>query len=227
MAAPQPKSSIADYVDYNLYVIARLEADPKVEPHAPLLQQPHDLLMKDVGARNLAGNLVLKASAKRDYARDTVLDTLEPMSLSIAAHYKSKAHPGYGRVFARTPAQYAVLARRELLGELTKVKAALQEPETPKEVLKHAAEFLAALAAFAVTEEAQAKVLASYKKAVDLVDKAKLACLDASSKLRARLQDQFPRQPKIVARYFPPVQARTSDKVSTGAAVAGQNLAPA
>lgn len=226
MAAPQPKAPFGSFADFCLWVIARLEADPKTAQHAALVQAPYDALDAKVKERNTATNAVLKAAAKRDYTRDTILDTLEPLQLSVSAYYKAKNHPGVARIFVRTPAQYAALARRDLLPELQKMEAALKDPETPKDVAKAAAEFLADLPNLVAATQALDKARLGLKKSIEGVDKAKIACLEANSKLRGRLQDQFPRQPKVVARYFPPVKAGEGGAVGEVVPLNAPNEAP-
>ena len=219
----QPKSSVAEYVNYDQWVTARLEADPKTLVHAPLLDAPHAALMVLVKARNDADNLVLKASAKRDFARDTLHDSLEPLSLKTAAHFNSKKAAGYVRIFVLTPSQYANLPKVDQPKAFDDLKLALNNAETPKEVLKHAAEYLAALASLVAADKVVEQAQAALTKSVKTVDQGKITCLEGSAKLRSALQGQFPRQPKIVARYFPPVQPKKKDKVVVVAPVPGPN----
>ncbi len=203
MPAPTPAAAVSEYFSYDLYVIARLSADPATAGHVPLVEVPHLALAQKVATRNQADDAVRKALAKRDYERDRLSDLLEPFALQVAAHHGSKSAPGYLALFPLTPAQLATLPLKDLPKALANLQAAIAEAGTPKEVKAFAKPVLEQIALLDKAQAALDGANTQLKKAGEAVAAAKDQVLTGIAKLRAALQSQFPRQPKRVARYLP------------------------
>lgn len=205
MPAPQPKSSVADYVVYNLYVLAKLEARKATAHLAEVLQVDHDGLMATLGVRNKAHNAFMKEDAKVDVATEDLVDTLEPLMNDAAssAVFKSKDHSEFKRIFVKTAKQYENLPQRDQPTAFADLKKELLDEDTPAALKKAAKPFLDAYDVWVKAREAVAKAADALDKATKKVAAAKIACLNASSRLRGKLQDLFPRQPKMIARFFP------------------------
>jgi len=212
VGALSDQSSAGDVSAYLVYVIASVEADAAVAHHAPLVHEPWAALEKDKAARIAADNLRIKAVVKTNFAFNAMADTLEAFSLATGAHYGSKTHPGYLRIFAYTPAQYGTLPKRDQGKAMADLDAAIADDATPAEVKKAAKPFQAARAAWLAAQADEAKVTAAFKKADEKTFASKKACLNGVARLRGRLMDQFPRQGKKVARYFPVTKGKSKAK---------------
>lgn len=198
----QMNKSVEDFIHEDLYTISKLEPVAEVAHHVPLIQKAQDDLMPTLAARNAQHNVVMKADARLDTAREGMMDTLEPVSLSVAAFFGSKSHPGYLRIFPKTVAQLGATPKKDQPLVFGGIHMVLMDEETPKAVRKLAEPYLLAYGGFHTAQADLGRARALLGKCVDKVEAAKEAVIIAHAKLRARLSDQYPRKPKIVARYF-------------------------
>ena len=157
---------------------------------------------KAVGDRNAKANTQQKLMAKRDFARDAMSDAYELYILQVAAHFGSKTGPEVLRLAPWPRSAFALLPFKALPPAMAAWQSQLDQPATPAEVKKFAKPVLDQWAAF---QKAQAAVDAGalqLKHAITAVDTAKTAALTALAKTRAGLAGDFPRQSKVVARFF-------------------------
>jgi hypothetical protein len=197
-----PTSSIEDFYDNLYYCVARCEAHPVALKYAAPVQAAIDGLGKVVGDRNIKANAQQKLMAKRDFARDAMCDAYEPFSLQVAAHYGSKTAPETLRLVPWAPSTLAGMSFKMLPAVMAAWKSQLDLPLTPAEVKKFAKPVLDQWDVF---QKAQGAVEAStfgLKNAIAAVDAHKLTALETLAKTRSGLGSDFPRKPKVVARFF-------------------------
>jgi len=202
MAYLTTSSSVEDFYDSLYYSLARTEAHPIALKYAPHLQSSIDGLGKAVGERNAKANTQQKLMAKRDFARDSMVDAFLPYTLQVAAHFGAKTAPEALRLVLWSPSSLGVLPLKSLPTAIAQWKSQLDLPATPAEVKKFAKPVLDHWDGL---QKAQAAVEAgalNLKNAIVAVDKAKNAALDTLAKTRAGLAGDFPRQSKVVARFF-------------------------
>lgn len=211
MAAPSESAKNADFIRYNVRVIARVEADPQTAHLAQHMQQPHDAFMATITARIAAENFLLKAEAKDDYARDKVIDLLGPFSLQVAAQFGSKDHGEVKRVLPHTPAQYAALKRDDQIKAFDALVEAVDDAATPAALKKFGKPVVDAVAAWTAQRKETAKAESTFAKAAKAVRDGKGPCLVGNGKIRNELGLLFPRQARKVSRYFPKKAPKTKE----------------
>ena len=202
MAYITESSSVEDFYNNLYYTLSRAEAHPVALKYAAALQAGIDALGKAVGDRNAKANTQQKLMAKRDFARDAMSDAYELYILQVAAHFGSKTGPEVLRLAPWPRSAFALLPFKALPPAMAAWQSQLDQPATPAEVKKFAKPVLDQWAAF---QKAQAAVDAGalqLKHAITAVDTAKTAALTALAKTRAGLAGDFPRQSKVVARFF-------------------------
>lgn len=194
---------VGDVINDNLFIVARIEADERVAGNANVILVPHEVLMKAVGARNALANGYQKALAVRAAARVKFETAVVAYGLKVAAHYEGRTADDYLRIFPKAPSTFATLSERDLPLAASELAARIGDPKTDKDLAKLGAPVVAAAKAYQVAAEAVRKAELVLGEGQKGVQKAKLACLEAHSKLRGLLTAAFPRQSKLVASFFP------------------------
>ncbi len=193
---------VGDVINENFFIVARVEADPRVAEHAAVITGPHDALMKAVSARNLAANGYQKALALRAAARVKLEGAVVPYGLKVAAAYEGRTADEYQRLFPKAPSSFSTLSERDLPEAAALLCARIGDPKTDKDLAKAGAAVVSATKAYQAAGEAAKKAELSLTDAQKAVQKAKLACIEAHSKLRGLLTAAFPRQGKLVGSFF-------------------------
>lgn len=202
------KTPVEDVIHTNLKIMARIEPDEAVTDLLPGVEVPHVHFLDKVGARNKADNALLKAEGRRDYRRTKLEATLVPFGLKVAAHFGNRTDPGYVRILKQSPSDTANAPERDLPTLIAVIVAAINHKDTPAELKKAGAGLLATADAYLKESAASISAAQALAEAMEEVAKGRIKCLDAHASLRGSLQARFPRQPKVVAAYFP----RTSKK---------------
>ena len=200
LAASAP---VGDVINENLFVVARLEADPRVASHASALTGPHAALMTAVAARNTAANAYQKAVALRAAARVRLEALVVPFGLKVAAAYAGREAEEYLRLFPTAPSSLTGLSERELPEAAGQLCARIADAKTAKDLAKAGAPILAATRSYQSASEAAKAADQALAEAQAAVQKAKLACVEAHSKVRGLLTAAFPRQVKLIRSFFP------------------------
>ena len=91
---------------------------------------------------------------------------------------------------------------KALPGAMAQWKSQLDLPLTPPEVKKFAKPVLDQWDAFQKAQSAVEVGALGLKNAIAAVDASKLLALETLAKTRSGLGGEFPRQPKVVARFF-------------------------
>jgi len=208
MGIPGANQPTNEFIRCNLYILARLEASDAVAHLGELVSKPHDALMRAVAGRNVADNTVLKAEARFDLRRGELVDTLPALALKIGAHYESKTHEGYAHFFPLTPAKIAALPERDQPEALAALNTRLGAVDTPPEIARAASAYLRIYGAYTTARTDLAEAEATLAGAGKAIAHAREECLVGYARLRGRLMDMYPRQPKTVAGYFPKTQRK-------------------
>ncbi len=201
-------AAVGDVINANIYIIARVGADPRVEQLAIVVIDAHEELLKALTVRNGVANGYQMALARRDTARQQFEALLVAFGLTAAAKYAGRTAEEYLRLLPKAASSFAALSERDLPQAANELSARILDPKTDPDLAKAGAPVVAAAKAYLVAADVLRKselALADEQKAVQ---KAKLACIEGQSKLRGLLTAAFPRQSKLLASFFPPTKKK-------------------
>ena len=202
MRFPDQNDSNATLFKLGRYAGARVLADPEVARLASLIRAPHQKLKEAVGRRNDAADAVTDDEAGRDFHLDALRDLVNDLALSAHAHFKSRDHQGFTRLFPEAPSTLAATPAKDRAKVLGAFVRAVSSPKTPKELAllgKQVAE------TWKLVQAGDAAVGEAEKAAADADDAvgaAREAWFTGYRRLHAQLTDRFPTDKKRVGRYF-------------------------
>jgi hypothetical protein len=203
---PMPKLNtvlIEDTIDRDLYTLSRVSTHKVVHVHTHLLQIPHDHFMAAIAVRNKHADVCKKA----DGLLDNTWWVLE-----------SRTAPGYTRLWTIAPSGFVAAPERDRVALVTGLVGAIEDAQTPALLQTAAGPLVAAAKEFLAAAHHSALVDAQLAEAMEAVDKALNGCLDGLATMRNALGMVYPRQPKLVARFFRPTK-KASVKAGKAAVV--------
>ena len=106
MRFPDVTESVATLFMLGRYSGARVLADPEVAKLAALIRTPHKAYKDAIQRRNDTADRVTDAEAVRDYQFDLFGDLVLDLGRSAIAHFKSREHSGFVRLFVVPPRRW-------------------------------------------------------------------------------------------------------------------------
>lgn len=205
-------SKVEDIIHAVIYLIASLEAENEVAGFVADIEPHYNHLLAEVGKRNQADNVEVKADAVRRNRRRKLGATVTPFHLKTCGHFGSKSHEDVVRIFQTSPSAITNTPEKDFPTVIRDMRTRILAPATPKEVVKDAAPFLAAADAYLKAMDADAAAKVALEEAKGRVNKAKTACLNGLAVVRGRLIAFYPRQQETIASFFLANRSSSSPK---------------
>ncbi len=204
MSTPTENSTNESTIGFVRVVLSRLKPDVKHKDLVPLLQVPLDALLKAMGGLITAKNVALDDQGYMNWALSLVTGpNLDKLMLKVAAHFGSKTEPGFQLIFPKTAAVVSNAPLRDQPGLLADIAKALNANDTPKEVKTLAKDWLVNQADYAKALTTLATADEGVTTATKSVKAARGELFIALATLRGQLIARNPRQPRVVASFYP------------------------
>jgi hypothetical protein len=202
MRFPTSSDSVQTLINLGRYASSRVRADPEVKSLAYLIADAQATLVKAIGARNGAADLLIDREAVRDHAVLQLNNVVMDLGRQAYAQFGSRSDKGYLRLFPQAPSAIALVPDRERQSVLTGFIKEWKSAQTPKAFAPTVKKLLEAWAAVEAADTGVAAHDAQLMAEREAEGAAREGWYAGYRRLHAQLTDKFPQDKGRVESYF-------------------------